>query len=130
MPISRTLLVEPCPVFRAHLKAAAQPFSQVDACADFHAARALLLTQSYAWLMTHLHLGAYNGLHLVHLTANAHPPVQSLVYADVLDPVLTRHAYDLGAFVELRTRMPEMVASYLRAENRGISPGTDDNRSS
>src|SRR5262245_38298449 len=80
---------------------------------DFQAARARLLAKPPDLLFTNLRLGAYNGLHLVHLAQAT--PTRCVVYTSHNDEVLMRQVKAAGAFYESSARLPGVVASYVRA---------------
>jgi DNA-binding NtrC family response regulator len=117
----RVLIVEPDPTVRASLRDSIRSIADVDACADFPAARARLSAISYDLLITNLRLDAYNGLHLVHLAADAGLPTRSLVYDEQQDISLAREAQRAGAFYESRDHLPRTLAAYVH----GTLPSTD-----
>jgi hypothetical protein len=90
-----------------------QFIAEVEVYQDFRAARARLFTRPPDLLVTNLRLGAYNGLHLVHLAQGS--PTRCVVYASHNDDVLTRQIKDVGAFYEFTERIPRVIASYVRA---------------
>jgi DNA-binding NtrC family response regulator len=112
----RLLIVEPDPARAAHLRDSVRDLAHVDGDADFHTARAHLFSQSYDWLVTNVRIGAYNGLHLVHLVDSSKLPVRALVYADQLDLCLARQAQQLGAFYESGDRVDRVLPAYLRSK--------------
>jgi len=110
----RVLLVEPDAVRRAHLRDAICAVADIDGDADFLAARAHLISKPYTWLFTNLRLGAYNGLHLVQLTAGAgRLSVRTVVYDDQRDVWLARQAQRAGAFYEYGDRVDRVLPAYL-----------------
>lgn len=114
----RVLLVEPDAVWRAHLRDTVRDVADLDGDADFLAARTHLFSKPYDWLVTNLRLGAYNGLHLVHLVQLAgisQTPIRFLVYADRSDVWLAREAQRAGAFYESRDRVDRALPAYLRS---------------
>jgi hypothetical protein len=114
----RVLLVEPDAVWRAHLRDTVREVADLDGDADFLAARTHLLSKPYDWLITNLRLGAYNGLHLVHLMQLAgisRASIRFLVYADRSDVWLAREAQRAGAFYESRDRVDRALPAYLRS---------------
>src|SRR6266404_2153026 len=100
----RILLVEPNTLTRETLASILVGVADVEAYADFRAARHVVAAAPYDLLVTQLRLGAFNGLHLVHL---ARPrQIRCVVYAAVTDPVLARIAQSAGAFYETMDRLP------------------------
>jgi hypothetical protein len=88
---------------------------RVEPCVDFPAARAKLFTTSFDFLVSNLRLGAYNGLHLVHLVLSEPGlPTRYLVYGDGAQ-WLAREAQRLGAFYEFPVRLPHALPAYLQA---------------
>jgi hypothetical protein len=63
----RALLVDPNVARLDLLKKEINQAVAVTPCTDFVDARTYLLTEAPDFLITHVRLGAYNGLHLVHL---------------------------------------------------------------
>jgi CheY-like chemotaxis protein len=114
----RVLIVEPDAALRAVLeKEAAGSGTRVTACADFATARASLRGGVFDFLVTNLRLGAYNGLHLVYLTATGAPGgdgPRSIIYCDGHDPWLAREGQSAGAFYEIGECLPATLTSYLR----------------
>jgi DNA-binding NarL/FixJ family response regulator len=88
----------------------------VVACTDFISARRHLLDDLPHLVITNLRLGAYNGLHLVHLAATLGPRPRCIVYSDDPDPLLAREARSAGAEYESRQRIPSILASYANAK--------------
>jgi hypothetical protein len=109
------LLVEPDAAWRAHLRDTVREVADLDGDADFLAARGHLLSGPYNWLVTNIRLGAYNGLHLVHLAGISRPLIRFLVYADPGDLWLAREAQRAGAFYESRDRVDRALPAYLRS---------------
>jgi CheY-like chemotaxis protein len=109
----RVLLVEPDKSRRAHLRDVVREIAEVDVHSDFVTARAHLFSKPYDWLVTDTRLGAYNGLHLVHLARASRLPIRSLVYADKRDLFLGQEAQRAGAFYELRERVERALPVYL-----------------
>jgi two-component system, NtrC family, response regulator HydG len=88
--------------------------AEVEVYQEFQAARARLLAKPPDLLVTNLRLGAYNGLHLVHMAQGT--PTRCVVYASHNDDeVLIRQVKDAGAFFERSVRLPRVIASYVRA---------------
>jgi hypothetical protein len=111
----RVLLVEPDKSRRAHLRDVVRKVADVDVHSDFVSSRAHLFSKPYDWLVTDTRLGAYNGLHLVHLARASRLPIRSLVYADRSDLFLGQEAQRAGAFYEYRDRVDRALPVYLLA---------------
>lgn len=90
--------------------------------ADFSKARVALRTRSPRLLVTALQLGAYNGVHLVHIANTPDAQTRCVVHTDALDVVQAREVRSAGAFYELRSRLrfalPAYVDAALPAEDR------------
>lgn len=110
----RVLLVEPDDAQRARLRNAVGAVADIDGDADFLIARTHLISKPYNWLFTNIRLGAYNGLHLVHLARTLRRPIRSLVYDDQRDLWLAREAQRVGAFYESADRVDRALPAYLR----------------
>ena len=110
----RVLLVEPDAAQRGHLRDAVRAVAEIDDVADFLRARTQLISKPYDWLLTNIRLGAYNGLHLVHLAGTSRRPIRSLVYEDQPDLWLAREAQRVGAFYESSRRVDRALPAYLR----------------
>jgi DNA-binding NtrC family response regulator len=111
----RVLLVEPDRARRAHLRDTVRDVADIDGDADFVTARTHLLAKPYDWLVTNTRLGAYNGLHLVHLARTSQLRIRAVVYADGHDLWLAQEAQRAGAFYESRERVDRALPAYLRA---------------
>src|ERR1700730_6370775 len=94
------------------LEGSVQDVARVDACTDFASARILLLREPPEFLVTNVRLGAYNGLHLVHL---APAPTRSIVHMEPEDPFLLREAQRVGAFLESPQRLLFSLRAYVSA---------------
>ncbi|HKT79074.1 MAG TPA: hypothetical protein VJP86_02555 [Vicinamibacterales bacterium] len=116
---TRLLLVEPDAEFRTRLLLGTDMLADVSAVADFHSARQHLLTEPCDWVITNIRLNAYNGLHLLHLSASADIPTRVLVYADRRDAALAREAQLAGAFYEVRRTVHRVLGSYI---NKQVPP--------
>jgi DNA-binding NtrC family response regulator len=114
IPVPRVLLAEPDAALRAHLSHVVSECAEIDLHRDFLSARILLLAKPFEWVITNVRLGAYNGLHLLHLARSAGLPARFLVYADGLDLALALAAKRAGAFYESREYVHRAVAAYLR----------------
>jgi|SRR5579862_2302247 len=123
----RLLIVEPDEARSVHLRDTLGELADIDRDADFHAARAHLFSKPYDWLVTNVRIGAFNGLHLVHLIGASQLPVRSLVYADQLDLCLARQAQRAGAFYESGDCVNRALPAYLRGalplqDRRNLAP--------
>jgi hypothetical protein len=111
--VGRILLVEPHDVARSRLEAAAAPLAHVESHRCFETARARLFCAPFDLLVTNVRLGAYNGLHLVYLSASGPGAPRCIVYSDVRDSGLAREVQRAGAFYEVGTQLPVTLAGYL-----------------
>ena len=82
---------------------------------QFAAARSIVQQGPVDLLVTNLRLGAFNGLHLVHLAAALTIQSRAIVYTDQLEIGLGREIQRAGAFYDTRLRLPHTLASYVRA---------------
>jgi DNA-binding NtrC family response regulator len=115
MPLAgHILLVEVDDVARGVLSAAAAPFANVESHGRFENARARLFSAPFDFLVTNVRLGAYNGLHLVHLTAHDEGAPRAIVYTEKRDPGLAREVQEAGAFYEVGTCLPVTLAAYVK----------------
>ena len=115
----RVLVVEPDRATHGVLRRAIGLMAQMDGCADFWAARARVLSNEYAFLVTNLRLEAYNGLHLVYLGLTSGALTRSIVYTATRDVHLAREVQASGAFYEPRDRLPHALRGYLQADLPG-----------
>jgi DNA-binding NtrC family response regulator len=92
--------------------------AEVEVYQEFQAARDRLLAKPPDLLVTNLRLGAFNGLHLVHL---APARTRCVVYALHTDEFLIQQVKDAGAFYERSVRLPRVIESYVRA----VLPASD-----
>src|SRR5436190_1647674 len=90
----RVLVVDGNAANLAAVTAAIGPLAEVDAVSDFRRARELLLNSRYDRLIANLRLGAYNGLHLVHLAVAG---TRSIVYTDQPEAWCAREVQAAGA---------------------------------
>jgi hypothetical protein len=114
--VKDTLLVDPdIPDIRGvgAVEAALRLVADVEVCTDFRNARARLLHKPPDLLITNLRLGAYNGLHLVHLAAATR--TRCIVFSTHDDLGLAREVQAAGAFFELPVRLPQVLESYVNA---------------
>jgi ActR/RegA family two-component response regulator len=109
----RVLIVEPDIERSEQLREAIAAISTTTVCHDFVGARRILLATPPDLLVTNIFLGAYNGLHLVHLVAANHFPTKVVVYSSRHDAVLVAEARGAGAFVEDFSGLAEVLPSYL-----------------
>ena len=107
------LIVEPEPHRLLAAQVAVQSIADVEACSDFHVARARLIARPPDLLVTNLRLERFNGLHLVYVAAGT--ATRCIVYAAHHDPLLAREAIAAGAFYELADRLPRVLPSYVNA---------------
>ena len=90
--------------------------AQVDSCEDFVRARARLIARPPNLLVTHSHLGAYNGLHLAYLAVTLALPTRVVVYGEADDLALARETQIAGAFHVGRQQIVAALPAYLDAE--------------
>jgi DNA-binding NtrC family response regulator len=120
MSANRLLIVEPDHGLRSRLSDVARALASIHATADFPAARRALLQHRYDWVITNVHLGAFNGLHLAYLVNSNRPPLRVILYGDN-DLALALEAQRVGAFYESRDCVDRTIAAYLQ----GTLPPTD-----
>ena len=113
--VRSALLVDPDADRLELLTRAIAEAADVTACADFQTARSYLLKISPDFLISHLRLGAYNGLHLAHLAAYARLETRCLLYDEPLDFHLACEAQLIGAFYEVTSRLRFTIPAYIRA---------------
>ena len=111
--VKEVMLIDPHADQLSFVWSELQFIAEVEVYQEFREARARLLAKPPDLLVTNLRLGAYNGLHLVHLAQGT--PTRCVVYASHNDEVLMRQVRDAGAFYEYAERLPRVVASYVRA---------------
>lgn len=121
--MTRKLLVVDPDLLRARqLARTVEHMAAVDVAADFATARRVLLAKSPDFLVANLRLGAYNGLHLVHIAHCSHISARAIVYTDSPEPGLGSEIQAAGAFYEtldhLRRVLPSYVTSPLPARDR------------
>jgi hypothetical protein len=109
----RVLIVEPDIERSEQLREAIAAISIPTVCHDFIGARRILLATPPDLLVTNIFLGAYNGLHLVHLVAANHFPTKVVVYSSRHDAVLVAEARAAGAFVEDFSGLADVLPSYV-----------------
>jgi hypothetical protein len=89
------------------------PFSFVECCSDFQTARRTLREYGPNLLVTNLYLGAFNGLHLVHLAdTTSRLKTRCVAYANVHNPALALETQSAGAFYERLFRLPFVPRCY------------------
>ncbi len=113
--IVRVLLVTPQASLRAAITDALTPRAEVDVCAGFPSARARLSERPYDLLVISVRLGAYNGLHLVHLARALQLPTRAVVFDLHSDIALASETQDAGAFFEHADRIAIAAPAYLGA---------------
>lgn len=84
---------------------------------DFHEAKRVIATHPPDLLITHVRLGAYNGLQLVLRGRAAAPHMAAIVVSDVNDPVLQREAEAMDATLVVK---PAGRAEWIDAARRAI----------
>ena len=89
--------------------------ADVTSCVDFQTARSCLLDSPPDFLISHLRLGAYNGLHLAYLASQARLETRCLLYDEPLDVHLAFEAQLIGAFHETTSRLRFTIPAYIRA---------------
>lgn len=87
----------------------------VTALANFSKARSRLTEHPPTLLVTALQLREYNGLHLVHVAAEAGLPTRCVVHTNAVDPLYAREVRAAGAFYETRARLPVALPAYVAA---------------
>jgi len=91
----------------------------------FDAARARLVSNPPAVLLTAIKLGEFNGLHLVLAAKIADPRIAAIVTIEAPDPVLEKEAEQLGAtFLVQPTSVRELLAAVLRTYLRSPADTT------
>ena len=127
--LKKILLVEPEADGLLAALNSVRTVANVQACRDFQAARARLLSRPPDLLVTNIRLQAFNGLHLVHLAAGTN--TRCIAYSSHDDLMLAREVQAVGAFYEQSRRLPQALAAYAQAvlppRDRRI-PGSDDRR--
>lgn len=83
---------------------------------DFHEAKRILATQPPDLLITHVRLGAYNGLQLVLRGKATNPRMAAIVVSDMADAVLKREVESMeGTMVVKGANRAEWIAAAQRA---------------
>jgi two-component system nitrogen regulation response regulator GlnG len=119
--IKRVLVVDDDPWIWRDVRRTLRFLADVQVAGDFPAARRRLIDEAPDLLVTNLRLGAYNGLHLVHLASTAGSSTRSIVYSTHSDFPLIEEAQRIGAFFE----RPQRLASALPAYVRSLLPDRD-----
>lgn len=118
----KLLIVDPDLLRARQLARTVEHIAAVDVAPDFATARRMLITRSPDFLVANLRLGAYNGLHLVHIASSGQIPVRSIVYTESAEPGLGNEIQAAGAFYEtldhLRRVLPSYVTSPLPERDR------------
>jgi CheY-like chemotaxis protein len=109
MPL-HVLLVDDNSTNLAALKDVIGPLAEVDAVSDFQLAREMLRSSRYDRLVANLRLGAYNGLHLVHV---AGPDTRSVIYTEQPENWCRHEAQAAGAFYEHFVDLRSSIVGYL-----------------
>ena len=112
---SRILLVDPNASWLESARRAVSDTVTLSTFTEFGKARAQILKSRPHLVATNLRLGAYNGLHLVHLVASLDSDTRCIVFSDRPDLGLIREAQQAGAFFETADAVPHALASYVRA---------------
>jgi ActR/RegA family two-component response regulator len=112
---SHVLLVEPDAVFGSQLHQAISDVADIQWVSHFAAARSVLQQSAVDLLVTNLRLGAFNGLHLVHLAALVARRTRAVVYTEWLETGFGRDVQRAGAFYETRPCLAHTLASYVAA---------------
>lgn len=112
---SHVLLVEPDAVFGALLHQAISDLADVWCVSQFAAARSIIQQSPVDLLVTNLRLGAFNGLHLVHLAALMATQTRAVVYTERLDLWFGREVQRAGAFYDTWPYLPHTLVSYVGA---------------
>ena len=110
---ARILLVEGNDAARGVLESAAAALGQVESHRGFETARSRIYLAPFDLLVTNIRLGAYNGLHLVYLSASGGRIPHSVVYSDVREAGLAREVQRAGAFYEVGGSLPVTLAGYV-----------------
>jgi DNA-binding NarL/FixJ family response regulator len=111
----RVLLVEPDALFTLRLYQAISDLAEVRCVSTFAEARLALLDSPPDLLVTNLRLGAFNGLHLIHLAGEMAPRTRSVVYTERLDLGFGREVQRVGALYDTRRFLLHTLASYVGA---------------
>lgn len=115
--LKRVLVVDSDATAVRALSEALEGLAHIERCTDFREARTRLRDTHPGVLITNLRLGAYSGLHLVHLAAVAVPRTRSFVYMDSPEDLfLARMAQEAGGFYESKRRLPNALPAYAHAE--------------
>ena len=109
------LLVEPDGLFRLRLYQTIADLAEVRCVAKFAEARSAVTLGRVDLVVTNLRLGAFNGLHLVHLAGALATRTRALVYTDQLDIEFGQEIQRAGAFYDTRRSLPHTLASYVAA---------------
>ncbi len=87
--------------------------AEVEAVATFEAAKRRLATAPFDLLASNVRLGAFNGVHLVHLSKLAGVRLPAVLYDEELR--LADEAQRCGAFFERTERIVVALGAYVRA---------------
>jgi DNA-binding NtrC family response regulator len=109
------LIVDDTPEVMESLAESIRDEARVVLPRSFDEARARLLASPPDLLVVNLRLGAYNGLHLVHLAIASGFHTRSIVYTDAYDAGFAHDTKDAGAFYETLRRLRRALVAYNRA---------------
>jgi DNA-binding NtrC family response regulator len=113
--VKRVLVVDDDPWIWRDVRRTLKFLADVHTAGDFPAARRRLFDEPPDLLVTNLRLGAYNGLHLVHLASTASSSTRSIVYSSHPDFPLIEEAQRIGAFFEWPQRLVSAMPAYVRS---------------
>jgi DNA-binding response OmpR family regulator len=90
----------------------------------FEAAKRQINLQRVDVLIAAAHMGAFHGLHLVHLARGRHPGVVAIVLSDKDDAVLQAELEELGALLLVvptdREALAESISSVMTQYRAGV----------
>lgn len=109
------LVVDPSAKRLEKLRRRLSEVGNVVTCSEFRLARERLFADRPEFLVSHIKLGAFNALHLVHLAVGDHLPTRCILFDEPTDAALVAEAKSLGAFYETTSRLPFALPSYLLA---------------
>ena len=113
---TKLLIVDPDLTRASLLARVAEPHAEVEIAIDFDSARHLLLTSCPDFLVANIRLGAYNGLHLVHIASCLGIPLHSIVYTNAAEPGLGAEIQSAGAFYETMDHLRHVLPAYLTSQ--------------
>jgi DNA-binding NtrC family response regulator len=109
----QVLVVEPDRTFARTLLAAIHGVVEAEVHFTFETARRRLTAKPFDFLIANVRLGAYNGLHLVHLMPPREGGPAAIVYSATPDLGLAREVQRAGAFYEIQECVPATLDAYL-----------------